>query len=218
MPPKALTAAVFVLAALAGCEDPVSDMGLQRKYQTYQPAETAQFADGKSARPIPDGAVPRPPDQTPGVPYAQLHADATADDPLDLSTPNPLAIDRETIEAGQLHFGICCAVCHGRLGNGDGMIVRRGFTRPPSFHVDRLRAAPDAHIYNVITRGYGAMFSYADRVPPTARWQIATYIRALQAASAAAPEDARRALIAQGDRPTTAPTTRPSTMRPATRP
>jgi mono/diheme cytochrome c family protein len=203
----------LLLLWVAGCEDPVSDMGLQRKYQTYQPAEEAQFADGKSARPIPEGTLPRPPDQVPGVPYAQLHADAVpqTNDPLDLATPNPLPIDRETVEAGRLQFDIFCAVCHGRLGHGDGMIVRRGVTRPPSFHVDRLRAAPDAHYYNVITRGYGAMFAYADRVPPTARWQIATYVRALQAASATAPADARRALIALGDRPTTAPTTRPAT-------
>ena len=70
----------------------------------------------------------------------------------------------------------------GRLGNGDGMIVRRGFTRPPSFYAQRLIDAPDAHFYNVITNGYGAMYGYADRVPPENRWAIVAYIRALQAA------------------------------------
>ena len=190
---------LLLIALLGGCEDPVADMGLQPKYRTYQPAQTAQFADGKSARPIPAGTVPRPP--------------SPVDDVVALSTPNPLKIDRNTLEAGQLQFEIFCAVCHGRLGNGDGMVVQRGFTRPPSFHVDRLRTEPDAHLYDVITRGYGAMLSYGDRVPPDVRWEIVAYIRALQAASAAEkiPQDARRALIAQGDRPTTLPTTQPST-------
>jgi mono/diheme cytochrome c family protein len=190
---------LLLVALLAGCEDPVADMGVQPKYRTYQPAQTAQFADGKSARPIPAGTVPRPP--------------SPVDDVVPLSTTNPLTIDRNTLEAGQLQFEIYCAVCHGRLGNGDGMVVQRGFTRPPSFHVDRLRTEPDAHIYNVITRGYGAMLSYGDRVPPDVRWEIIAYIRALQAASAAEkiPQDVRRALIAQGDRPTTAPTSQPST-------
>src|SRR4051794_5387893 len=162
---------LLLIALLAGCEDPVADMGVQPKYRTYQPAQTAQFADGKSARPIPAGTVPRPP--------------SPLDDVVPLSTTNPLKIDRNILEAGQLQFEIYCAVCHGRLGNGDGMIVQRGFTRPPSFHVDRLRTEPDAHIYNVITRGYGAMLSYGDRVPPDVRWEVIAYIRALQAASAA---------------------------------
>src|SRR5438445_306989 len=77
------------------------------------------------------------------------------------------------------------AVCHGRLGNGKGMIVQRGFLQPPSFHIERLKdpkRTPDAHFYNVITYGYGAMFSYNDRVSPRDRWCITAYIRALQAA------------------------------------
>lgn len=196
--------AIFTLAllSLAGCEDPVADMGVQPKYQTYQPAEAARFANGASARPLPTGTVPR-----------ESGAASPADDPVPLDTPNPLPATRETLEVGQVHFEVFCSVCHGRLGNGDGMIVQRGFTRPPSFHVDRLRAVPDAHVYNVITRGYGAMLSYNDRVPPEARWQIAAYIRALQAASAAGslPEEVRRALVAAGDRPTTLPARSPAT-------
>jgi mono/diheme cytochrome c family protein len=207
-----LVLSILLLCSLAGCKDPKADMGLQAKYQTYQPAETAQFADGKSARPLPAGTVPRDP-------YSSVQPDTVsmADEAIDLSTPNPLPIDRETLESGQLNFEIFCAVCHGRLGNGDGMIVQRGFTRPPSFHVERLRAAPDAHVYNVINHGYGAMLSYGDRVPPAARWQIVAYVRALQLASDNAPADARRVLNAQGDRPTTAPTTGPQT-KPVTRP
>lgn len=188
---------LLLIALLAGCKDPVADMAAQPKFRTYQPAPTAQFADGKSARPIPAGTVPR--------------GTSPLDDVFSLSTMNPLAIDRPTLEAGQQQFEIFCAPCHGRLGNGDGMIVQRGFTRPPSFHVDRLRTEPDAHLYNVITRGYGAMLSYGNRVPPELRWEIVAYIRALQAASADStiPQDVRRALIAQGDRPATLPSTRP---------
>jgi hypothetical protein len=147
--------AIIVLLILAGCEDPVADMGIQPKYQTYQPAETARFANGASAQQLPTGTVPRPPQTVPGVPYSQVRNDTATgtDDPVPLDTPNPLPINRATLEAGQLEFEIYCSVCHGRLGNGDGMIVQRGFTRPPSFHVDRLRSAPAAHVYNVITRG-----------------------------------------------------------------
>ncbi len=208
----------WFLLPLAGCEDPKADMGLQAKYQTYQPADTAQFANGASARPLPEGTVSRPPERVPGVPYSQLQSDTAsfADEPVELTTRNPLPVNREMLESGQLQFEIFCAVCHGRLGNGDGMIVRRGLTRPPSFHVERLRGEPDAQVYNVITRGYGAMLSYHERIPPRARWQIVAYVRALQAASGGAgvSEEARAALIARGDRPTTAPTTTRATTQP----
>ena len=74
------------------------------------------------------------------------------------------------------------------VGDGDGMITRRGFPHPPSFHIDRLRAAPDAHFYAVITHGYGAMYPYATRVPPDDRWAIVAYIRALQLSQRASVE------------------------------
>src|SRR5262249_39052995 len=116
----------------------------------------------------------------------------------------PFAIDRQVIRSGQDYFDAICANCHGRLGNGDGMIVRRGFVQPPSFHVDRLKDAPDSHFYNVISNGYGAMFSQAIRVPPKQRWEVVAYIRALQAAPETAGAEFsqadRRALIAKGDR------------------
>ena len=99
---------------------------------------------------------------------------------------------------GHERFEIYCAPCHGRSGDGRGMIVERGFPAPPSFHIDRLRQAPAQHFNEVITRGYGAMFSYAERVAPRDRWAIAAYIRALQASSNArladVPADRRQAL------------------------
>ena len=85
------------------------------------------------------------------------------------------------LERGRQRFDIYCSVCHGLAGYGDGQIVQRGFPAPPSYHIDRLRKAPNQHFYDVITHGYGAMFSYAQRVAPPDRWAIVAYIRALQA-------------------------------------
>ncbi len=81
---------------------------------------------------------------------------------------------------GRARFDIACSPCHGRIGDGHGRIVARGFPQPPSFHSERLRAAPVEHVVDVITHGYGAMYSYAARVSPADRWAIAAYIRALQ--------------------------------------
>ena len=89
------------------------------------------------------------------------------------------------VERGRERFDITCAPCHGRTGDGHGMIVERGFPAPPAFDIERLRAAPVQHFYDVITNGYGAMFRYADRVTPRDRWAIVAYIRALQASDSA---------------------------------
>jgi mono/diheme cytochrome c family protein len=102
------------------------------------------------------------------------------------------------LERGRQRFDIYCAPCHGRFGDGNGMIVQRGFPRPPSYYSDALRNAPSQHFYDVISRGYGVMFSYADRVEPSDRWAIVAYIRALQASARATvadvPADQRTAL------------------------
>jgi hypothetical protein len=92
----------------------------------------------------------------------------------------PVPLSRELLERGRERFEIYCAVCHGRTGEGNGMIVQRGFPPPPSYHIDRLRQAPIGHFYDVITQGYGIMYSYAGRVEPSDRWAISAYIRALQ--------------------------------------
>jgi len=90
------------------------------------------------------------------------------------------------VKRGHERFNIFCSECHGYGGDADGMVVQRGFPRPPSFHEARLVAAPDAYFVDVITHGHGVMYSYADRVPPADRWAIAAYIRALQRTGAAA--------------------------------
>ena len=92
----------------------------------------------------------------------------------------PFPITRDVLERGRERFDIYCSPCHGRTGEGNGIVVQRGFPAPPSYHIDRLRNAPVGHFFDVITQGYGMMYSYAVRVEPDDRWAIAAYIRALQ--------------------------------------
>lgn len=96
------------------------------------------------------------------------------------TTAKPPPLTPALIQRGQQRFRIDCTPCHSELGDGHGMVVQRGFPAPPSYHIDRLRQAPTQHFYDVITHGYGAMYSFAGRVAPADRWAIAAYIRALQ--------------------------------------
>jgi mono/diheme cytochrome c family protein len=102
--------------------------------------------------------------------------------------PKVPAVTLELLARGQERYRIYCAPCHSELGDGQGMIVQRGFPPPPSFHSDRLRQAPPQYFYDVITDGHGAMYSFADRVQPQDRWAIAAYIRALQASQNASSD------------------------------
>jgi REP element-mobilizing transposase RayT/mono/diheme cytochrome c family protein len=95
-------------------------------------------------------------------------------------TQLPVKLTRDLMIRGRERFDAICAECHDRTGSGNGMVVQRGFPQPPSFHVDRLRNAPIGHFFDVITNGYGVMYSYATRVEPEDRWAIAAYVRALQ--------------------------------------
>lgn len=117
-----------------------------------------------------------------------------------LVTTLPFPITRGVLKRGQQRFDIYCSPCHGRTGDGNGMVRQRGFPAPPSYHIDRLRQAPVGHFFDVMTRGYGIMYSYASRVDPTDRWAIAAYIRALQLSHDAklsdAPPDERAKLEA----------------------
>jgi len=136
------------------------------------------------------------PGQKPGVARAAPPAHIVARD--EGPAPSPPAVTPALLARGQQRFNIYCAPCHDRAGYGDGMIVQRGFPHPPSYHSERLRDAPNQHFYDVITNGYGAMFSYANRVAPKDRWAIVAYIRALQASQDArvadVPADQRSAL------------------------
>ncbi len=155
-------ALVLLPLALAACKQ---EMTQQRRYDTYEPGPL--WADGTSARPLPVGVVAR------------------GDLARDAAVANPPEVTPALLARGQERFGIYCAPCHGPAGDGDGMIPRRGFPHPPSYHTARLRAAPATYIYDVITRGYGVMYGYAARVEPADRWAIIAYIRALQASTMA---------------------------------
>jgi mono/diheme cytochrome c family protein len=151
--------AALVIAglALSACD---LSMSQQRKLATYAPSSI--WPDGTSARALPDNVVAQ----------GDVARAATA------KAPPP--ITDALLARGRERFGIFCAPCHGAAGDGDGIIVAHGFPAPPSYHIDRLLAAPAQHFFDVMTSGYGVMFSYADRVDAQDRWAIAGYIRALQ--------------------------------------
>jgi mono/diheme cytochrome c family protein len=174
----------------------------------YEPLEASDFFDdGRSARPHIEGTIAR----------GQLRDDETlytgkTDGKLALQIPDSafrllyeghperfankpydelqgVELRRALVERGRRRFDIYCSVCHGRTGTGDGMIVRRGFRKPPSYHIDRLRDAPAGHFFDVVTRGFGAMPSFANRIDVDDRWAIVAYLRALQLSRNARVED-----------------------------
>ena len=146
----------------------------------YDPLEPSTFfEDGTSARPLVPGTVPQLDRR--GIPQgsdASVFLTGMEGDREAVKAPFP--VDRPVLERGQQRYRIFCTPCHGELGDGQGMIVKRGFTPPPSFAIDRLRAERLGHFFQVITHGHGVMYSYASRVPPRDRWAIAAYIRAQQ--------------------------------------
>lgn len=162
-----IPAALFSLV-LASCRQ---DMHDQPKYKPLRASRF--FADGRSARPLPMGVI------------ARGHLDDT--DSLHTGTANgafltqiPVPVNIETLSRGQERFNIYCAPCHGRVGDGRGMIARRGFMIPSDLNSPRVRHAPPGYIFGVITNGYGAMPDYRDQVPVADRWAIAAYVRALE--------------------------------------
>ena len=160
---------LFLLAAAAACRQ---DMHDQPKYIPLRPSDF--FADGRSARPLVAGTVARGHLDDDRLFYTGQGPDGKP------SNDFPAPVTKEMIERGQNRFNIYCTPCHGRVGNGDGMIVRRGYRKPPSYHIDRLRQVPNGYIFDVITNGFGAMQDYSAQVQPQDRWAIVAYIRALQ--------------------------------------
>jgi mono/diheme cytochrome c family protein len=142
------------------------------------------FGDSRSARPIEPGTVARGQFQEDQLFYTGKVEGEFAD-------LFPFPITPEIMARGQERYNIFCSPCHGRVGDGQGMIVQRGFKPPPSFHIDRLRdETPAGYYFDVITNGFGAMASYGSRVPPGDRWAIIAYIRALQLSQNATLDDA----------------------------
>jgi mono/diheme cytochrome c family protein len=175
-----------LLLALTACRK--QDMADQARQDPMD--ESKFFADGQSARPLVDGTVARGHRSIKEVLFAVTSGTG---EPEATSFPKEITVNLATIEAGRQQFEIFCAICHGQLGDGSGMIVQRGFPRPPSFYTPRLRNAPIGHFYNVISNGYGAMYSYGDRVKVEDRWKITAYIRALQASTDRQDPDVSRA-------------------------
>ncbi len=170
------------------------DMQDQPRYKAFKKSDF--FNDKKAMRQLPEGTVAR----------GYLHENkafyqgkkevvnnnaqvATATDAsgntVVTSFPNdveksPVPVTQALIERGEQRYKVFCIVCHGPVGSGDGMVVRRGYPKPPTYHDDRLRGAPDGHFFDVISNGWGKMNSYGSQIPAADRWAIVAYIRALQ--------------------------------------
>jgi mono/diheme cytochrome c family protein len=171
-------AVVLFAVTLAGCRE---DMQVQPKYDGLR--RVWFFPDGRSARPIPDGTIPF--DETQENP-----ALATGVVKGEFVTTIPLPVTTGLLERGQERFDIYCSPCHGRTGNGDGVIAHRGFKEPANLNGDDIRNAPPGYLYAVLVRGKGAMASYAYQIKSIRdRWAIIAYIRALELSRAAPLSD-----------------------------
>jgi mono/diheme cytochrome c family protein len=174
-----------VCFAGAGCRRDMQDQPKMKPYRS-----STFFADGLSGRQPIEGTVARGFLRTDteyftgkksvrSVPSASPQPGTENTFPDDVDT-FPFPVTEDTVRRGRERYDIFCSVCHGLTGNGDGMIVRRGFRRAASFNDDRLRQAPVGHFFDAITNGWGAMPSYAAQIPVQDRWAIIAYIRALQ--------------------------------------
>jgi len=170
-------AITLVLMALTGCRQ---DMQNEPRYKPL--AESTFFSDRRSARPMVEGTVAR----------GHLRVDAARYtgkiDGEDIDQ-FPIPIAKADIERGETRFNVYCTPCHGRVGDGTGMVVLRGFRQPPSYYSDRLVNAPVGHYFDVVTNGFGAMPSYASRIQNDDRWRVIAYIRALQLSESASIND-----------------------------
>ena len=198
-------ALALILALVAGCRQQMAEQ------PSYKPLDACDFfPDGRSARPLVPGTVPRgylrtdtalltgrrvaksgEQDLATGVAQAQLRANRQPREPeavidekaryAEFVDKFPFPVTEKIVQHGRGRYMVYCVVCHEPLGTGHGKIVERGYTQPPSYHIERLRKAPAGHLFAVISEGYGSMPSYADQIPPRDRWAIVAYLRALQA-------------------------------------
>lgn len=188
---------LLLLAMVCCCTGCQQKMAAQPSYRPLQPCEL--FDDGRASRPFIAGTVARGHLRTNLALYSGRKSrpvgteqvnDESINDP-DAARKHqdenksfvdefPLAVDLQLIEHGRNRFEIYCVVCHDSLGTGHGKIVERGYTRPPSYHIQRLREAPVGRLFAVVSEGYGSMPSYGGQIPPEDRWAIVAYVRALQ--------------------------------------
>jgi mono/diheme cytochrome c family protein len=157
-----------LITFFAGCR---RDMQDQPKIKPYR--GTSFFGDERSARPLVTGTVARGQLQEERLLAAAKSGPAFAD-------ALPMPVDEALLRRGQERYTIYCSPCHGRLGRGDGMVVRRGYRQPSSFHIDRLRAQPAGYFFDAISHGFGAMPDYAAQIAVADRWAIVAYVRVLQ--------------------------------------
>ena len=175
--------AAFCAITLSGCDMALrQDMADQPKNRPQSPSDF--FSDGRSERPLVENTV--------------AHG-AVDDDVYHVAKDYagyPLPVDEKLLVRGEDRYKVFCTPCHGLQGDGNGMAAVRGMKHPPSYHIDRLRQAPNGYFYDVITNGFGAMYSYSESIPPRDRWAITAYIRALQlsrnAKASDLPEDLRQ--------------------------
>lgn len=189
---------VLAISLIAGCRQ---QMDVQPKYLPLQ--KSTFFKDERASRPLIEGTVARGQLQAGNPLYSGLHNPAEEEpmpvdsaagpaapspikhvfNPDDLSLyvdQLPMPVTADLLQRGQQRFTIYCAVCHDARGTGHGIVVRRGFSPPPSYDDERLRAAPVGYIFEIITHGYGSMPSHAEQIPPADRWAIAAYVKTLQ--------------------------------------
>ena len=189
--------ALLGCVALAGCRQDMHDA------PRYEPLEASTFfSDGRASRTLIANTVPR----------GQLRQDRHLYEGIVDGKPAktlPMPVTAPVIARGQERFNVFCSPCHGRTGEGDGMIVQRGFRKPPSYHEDRLRNAPVGYFFDVMTHGFGAMQDYSAQLPVADRWAIAAFIRALQLSQRASVNDVPADRRADLDRPAGAPAAEP---------
>jgi mono/diheme cytochrome c family protein len=167
-----ISAALFAGAAcctlaISGCDYSLrQDMANQPYNRPLSPSDF--FADGRSERSLIENTVAH------GAPVNDVYNVAKD------YAAYPLPVNEKLLQRGQDRYKIFCAPCHGLQGDGNGMAAVRGMKHPPSYHIDRLRQAPNGYFYDVMTNGFGAMYSYSERIPPSDRWAIIAYVRALQ--------------------------------------
>ncbi len=165
---SSLATIALPLLLMASCRQDMQDQ------PRYKPLGASRFfADGRDARPIPPGTIAR--DELNDT--DSFHTGEANGAFLDTI---PLKIDSKLLHRGQERFDIYCSPCHGRTGDGNGMVAKRGVKIPADFHTGRLREVPPGYIYQVIKNGYGAMGDYGDQIPVRDRWAIVAYVRALQ--------------------------------------
>jgi hypothetical protein len=173
---RSLAFTILALGAF-GCRQ---DMHDQPKFKPL--AENPFFPDHRAARPLVPGTVARGHLKEDDA----LHTGKVGGAPTDTF---PLPVTMELLQKGRVRFETYCAPCHGRTGRGDGLVTQRGFKKPSSYHIDRLRAAPVGYFFDVITNGFGAMSDYSAQIEVPDRWAVVAYVRALQLSQNASLDD-----------------------------